>query len=781
MAEYRFLLNAVEVAVDADPKTSTLEVLRETLGVATCKAGCMPQGLCGCCTALIEGKPRLTCTLPIKSVAGKAVVTMDGLPEADRGLLAESFVRAGGTQCGYCTPGIVLSTWALLEGNPAPTRDEMSKALNTHICRCTGYSAIYAAMERAAAVRRGDADPLPPRDRPEGHDVTLGDRPYVDDLERPGMLYGGVVFAPVATGTVVGLDLDAARAIPGVVAVVARKAIGDRVTHVGDVVVGIAGSSPFVVRQAVAACKITADADLGATDLDTAPAVARGRRVEGRVDPALAAAAHRITETYRFAPTDPVYLEPEAALAVPVSNGFHVYSAGHDAAGEAAALTAAVGSPVRVFLVPSGGSYGGKQTLVVLETAVALARATEVPVRLALSMEDGMRVHPRRPGGTVEVTLGAGADGTLSAARLAVTLDGGVACIEPDRIVAMALGAFAWRCPNLDVSVSLVQTGNPSGGPVRGAGALAVAVAVDGALDRLATAVGEDGMALRRRNAEGDVALALAALQDAWDAAPGPKGVGVARVDGAGGAEVTLTVTGPDEVEIQCNVPELGQGRDEVLRGTLVALTGLPASSFVCAWADSAVVGAGAAGPVDGAARAAGEALMAGGGTLAERVGQRYTGTAAERAPAGVSASVAWLGPAGEVVEVHTVAVAGRDQDPRLVAELAEGAAHMGVGIALSEEVETKEGFGEGRLRYLGVLKSKVSPRLVGRAVGEGADARDISEAAVISPVGAVAGAVLAGDGVLRAAFPMKDSAAARGAGVRPPRPPPATPAAAAE
>lgn len=769
MAEsYRFVLNGAEVEVLAEPKTSSLEVLRESLGVHTCKAGCMPQGLCGCCTALIDGKPRLTCTLPVKSLLGKSVTTLDGVPAEDREVLAESFQRAGATQCGYCTPGILLSSWALLQNAPAPTPEEMTRALNQHLCRCTGYTAIYRAIERAAAVRRGEADPLAARPRPEGHDVALGDRPFVDDLERPGMVYGGVIFAPAAAGTVESIDLEAARAVPGVVAVLPLKAVGDGLAHAGEVVAAVAAESPYAVREAVKAAKVTVTPREAAEER----VIARGRRVELDLDAALAAAPVRVGDTFRFGFTDPVFLEPEAALAVPVGEGFHLYSPGHDAEAEAEALSAAMGVPVRVFLVPSGGSYGGKEPLGVQAVALALARELGRPVRVALGLEEGMRVHPRRPAATVEAEAGATADGELVGLRLRVRLDGGAWTHGADRLVAQALGAVAWHVPALEVEVEVRSSGAPGTAPIRGGAAIPVVVAVDALLDRIAAATGLDAMAVRRRNARGEAAAVLAALEEAWAGSTGARGLAVGRVDGSGGARVSLRVASADEVEVSCNVPELGQGRDEVLLRELVAATGLDGSVFTIAWGDSAWVGPGALAqsPVDRAAYAAGRALAEAGGPLAELVGRRFVGVDEERAPANYAASLVVLGETGAVESVLTAVGAGAGQDPRLVANLAEGAAHMGLGVAVSEEVDVKEGLPEGRFRFLGVLKPKGCAGFEGLAVTLGDAPRDISEVAVTTPPAATLNAVAAFEGKARTALPMKDSAAAKALGVKPPK-----------
>ncbi len=765
---FTFSLDGRPVTVDADPKAPALGVLREQLGVQGCKAGCSPQGLCGCCTVLIEGKPRLTCTLPTKSLAGKVITTLDGLPEADRDLLADSFVRAGATQCGYCTPGIVLSAWALLQGDASPGPEAVTRALNQHTCRCTGYTSIHAAIGAAAAVRRGEACPLPASARPEGRAIVLGERPYVDDLERPGMLHGALVLAPAARGRVTRLDLGDATAV-------ILRGVGDEVVHAGDVVAVVAAEDAAAARRAAAAAVV---------ELEEVPeaaegVVARGRRVDGDVAAALAACVHTVEATYTLAATDPVYLEPEAALAVPVmrddgSPGLVVYSQGHDASAEARALAEAVGVPVRVVLVPSGGSYGGKEAGTVQLAAARLAVETGRSVRVATTLEQGMRVHRRRPGAVVRVRAGCAADGAGLVLDVEATFDGGADTHAGDRIVGQALGAVPYA-GLLAVDARVVASAGSPTGPIRGAGGIAVAFGVERAIDGLAGRLGMDALELRRRNVEGEAVAVLAALAPAW--ADGSvdgvvrRGVGLARVDGSGGARVVLTVTGPASVEVQCNVPELGQGRDETLVGALVDATGLPAEVFEVAWGDSDVVGAGAlaSAPVAEAARRAGEALARAGGSLDGHVGARFVGEDAERGAPGWAAHVVGRDEAGVVRAVWTAVAVGDGQDPRLAARLAEGAAHMGVGIALSEEVEERAGLPEGRFRMLGVLKPKGSPALHVVPVVVGGGHREVSEVAVLAVPGAVAGALDA-EGAL-ARLPMRETAAAKAVGARQARP----------
>jgi aerobic-type carbon monoxide dehydrogenase small subunit (CoxS/CutS family) len=133
---------------------SLLEALRYVLGLTGSKQGC-DKGDCGACTVLVDGLPVLSCITPVHEAEGRAVTTVEGLATA-RGLhpLQEAFERLGAAQCGFCTPGILMSAQALLAQNAAPTRTEIKDALSGNLCRCTGYTKILDAIEAAAATMR---------------------------------------------------------------------------------------------------------------------------------------------------------------------------------------------------------------------------------------------------------------------------------------------------------------------------------------------------------------------------------------------------------------------------------------------------------------------------------------------------------------------------------------------------------------------------------------------------------------------------------------------------
>src|SRR5215470_12414012 len=145
-----FMLNGQPVSTDADPEWSLLTVLRDSFDLISPKNGCEPMGQCGCCTVLIDGKPRLSCTMKATHVSGKSVTTLEGLPEETRKQIADCFVHAGGVQCGFCIPGIAMRAHALCEKNATPTREEIANDLRAHLCWCKGYTKIVDAIDLVA-------------------------------------------------------------------------------------------------------------------------------------------------------------------------------------------------------------------------------------------------------------------------------------------------------------------------------------------------------------------------------------------------------------------------------------------------------------------------------------------------------------------------------------------------------------------------------------------------------------------------------------------------------
>jgi aerobic carbon-monoxide dehydrogenase small subunit len=151
----------VELTVNEEPReflaapgTTLLSALRETLGLTAAKRGC-GQGTCGTCTVLLDGEPVMSCLVPVETVDGATVNTLEGVagPDGELDAVQAAFLEGFATQCGFCTAGMIMAAEALLEANPRPTREDVIRAISGNVCRCTGYESIINAILDAAARR----------------------------------------------------------------------------------------------------------------------------------------------------------------------------------------------------------------------------------------------------------------------------------------------------------------------------------------------------------------------------------------------------------------------------------------------------------------------------------------------------------------------------------------------------------------------------------------------------------------------------------------------------
>jgi xanthine dehydrogenase molybdenum-binding subunit len=367
----------VQVELPNDPELTLLDVLRDFLGITSPKNGCQPQAQCGCCTVLMDGKAVLACALAPSKAEGKSITTLEGLDEAHRGQIADSFVQCGGVQCGFCIPGMAMRAVGLCEKNAAPSREEIAAALKPHLCRCTGYTQVVDSIETYAKLRRGEAhvgeslrdshlavsDKLPYVDdgsgkvgtslpRYTGHDAVLGDRKFIDDMTVPGMLYGAVRLADHPRAKVLEIDASRALALEGVHRVVTAAdvpgeryvglierdwpvfvAIGEQTRCTGDIIAGVVADSQRLARKAAQLIDIEYEVLEPVTDPNEAlkpgaPLVhpERGTNLlsksvlkRGDVDEAFRRSAHVIEDTYHTQRIEHLFLEPEACIAVPTS------------------------------------------------------------------------------------------------------------------------------------------------------------------------------------------------------------------------------------------------------------------------------------------------------------------------------------------------------------------------------------------------------------------------------------------------------------------------------
>ena len=216
-----FNLNGTPVSVRGD-HPHLLSALREELDVTSPKDGCSPSGQCGCCTVLVDGKAVVSCNLPLDKIAGKSVVTLEGIDADERRRFAEAFAACGGLQCGFCIPGIVVRAKSQIDKKGADLdRVAMAPHLGAHLCRCTGYVKILDAIEAVAKGKTFQpslgATVGASGAKYEAEELALGDRGYVDDMRIPGMLHAALHLTAHARADVTSIDTSAAAAADGVV------------------------------------------------------------------------------------------------------------------------------------------------------------------------------------------------------------------------------------------------------------------------------------------------------------------------------------------------------------------------------------------------------------------------------------------------------------------------------------------------------------------------------------------------------------------------------------
>ncbi len=370
-----FRLDGCEVSVE-DDDGSLLDALRERLGRRSVKDGCSPQGQCGCCTVWVDGAPRVACVTPVRRVAGRSVTTVDGLDPAVRGRWVDAFVRAGASQCGFCTPGILMRLVALEQRGRGPDEGAVRSALLAHLCRCTGWQSIVEAaalaMEPAAAAVEPRNAPTPAAAPP----AARGEDRHAWRCERRAAIEGA-----------------------------ARQRWGP------DVVLGGGG---FADDTAPPDALVVLGS--GAPSRVPAPSLVEARRSSGKVQGRNSTAALRhpvpLPEgdwalTLRTTWVEPAYLEPDASWCRP---------------GDPAA------SPLA-----NGGAFGGKRHSPVVGAAESLAAEHGRPVRVLWSREDVVRNGPKRP----PVAVGVRADGS-GVMRVGVTPGSPDLSAVHERVAAVA-------------------------------------------------------------------------------------------------------------------------------------------------------------------------------------------------------------------------------------------------------------------------------------------------------------------------------------------------------
>lgn len=549
-----FTLNGKPVNAALDASGTLLVYLREIAGLMGTKSGCQ-TGHCGACTVLLDGKPTRSCTLPLAKVEGKHVLTIEGL-QASGGTLhpiAQAFLDAGAVQCGFCTPAMILTTKALLDSRPHPSRMQIFQAFSHTYCRCTGYTKIIKAVELAGErldpgfpanlenleesviipQTFGDTSPsyamLGKRQADwDGIRKVTGQLGYADDLHMPSMLVARPVFSAYPHATIDALDYSQALCVPGVLAVLTAKDVpgvngfgmveadqpvlcATEVRFIGDVVALVVGESREAAEQGAGKVKVSYTPLAGIFSIDGSDAenhiLKEINHEKGDIqtvrkqDGLLHLKGHFETTWVEHA-----YLEPESVLAYPQNGKLVVKTptqAPFELRRQIAAVLAKPLDSVRIIVTPLGGGFGGKGDATVQPLAALAAELLQQPVKITLSRAESLVMSTKKHPYHMDYSIGLSQDGRLVYVDADLRSDGGAyANLSPrviDQSSIFAVGPY--RVDAARVRGRCFRTNNVLSSAMRGFGINQVSFAMEVLLDQAAEQLGMDPFELRERNA----------------------------------------------------------------------------------------------------------------------------------------------------------------------------------------------------------------------------------------------------------------------------------------
>lgn len=542
----KFILNGSQKEFTGDPEMSLLTYLREYEGIISPKDGCSPQAACGACTADLNGKAVLSCVILMKKVADGVVTTIEGLGAYRKKVFANAFAEKGGVQCGFCIPGIVMRSNALINKNADPSRAEVEQTLTPNLCRCTGYKKIIDSILYAAeAIRNEEEIPDPSGDgqigsrqpKYQAQKLVLGQHQYVDDIKLEGMVYGALKFSDHPRARVVNIDTRQAEALPGVMRVLTAEnvpgertiglirqdwplmiAVGETTRYVGDVLAGVVAETEAIARQAVAVIQVEYEVLEPVTDMHKAlesgaPKVHKDGNLlshtkikRGDMDKARLETAYLAQGVYETQRIEHGYMEPEVSIAYPREGSIEVLSQGqgiYDDRLQIAKLLDISLDKVRVILVPNGGGFGGKEDLSVQGHAALMAYLLGIPVKVRLNRDESIAMHPKRHPIWMDYKVGCDKDGKLTFVQVRFVGDTGAYASVGMKVLERAAGhaTGAYHVPVADIEAQAVYTNNVPCGAMRGFGVNQAAFGLESCLDELCEQGGFDRWQFRFDNA----------------------------------------------------------------------------------------------------------------------------------------------------------------------------------------------------------------------------------------------------------------------------------------
>ena len=543
--EITFTINGVRRTVKTADDVMLLDLLRDDLGLTGTKKGC-GNGECGACTVVVDGMPLASCLYPAVKVDGRNVSTVEGLGSRNKLHPLQSwFLKLGAVQCGFCTPGLLMSAKALLDRNPNPTREEATTAVVGNLCRCASYSKIVDAIMAAAAELRGET-PKGREEQPvagalgrsiikvDGIPKVTGDAKYAADLYRQGMLFGAMVVSPHPHAKILSIDAGPALAMEGVATVLTSKDIPginsygmiikdhaflpeDKVRHAGEPVAVVIAANEDLARRAAKEVLVSYEVLPSVFDpreamkpdavkiYDKGNIMIHRKIRKGDIEQGFEQADIVVERQFVTQTVDHAYLEPEAALAFWDGDMLvvHCCSQGpHYHRQEIARMLGFPVSRVRVIQATTGGGFGGKIDLS-LQHFVALGTyITGQPVKMIWTREESMLTSTKRHAFYLNYRFGASKNGRLTAAYAEIVGNtGSYASLGPavlTRSATMALGPY--DCPNVHVDSYGVYTNTQIAGAMRGFGAPQMSPCHEPLMDEIARKCSISPLDVRRIN-----------------------------------------------------------------------------------------------------------------------------------------------------------------------------------------------------------------------------------------------------------------------------------------
>ena len=542
---YSFVVNGVPCSTEEEKPL--LRYLRDELRLTSVKDGCS-EGACGTCTILVDGKAVKACVLSTKRAAGKEIVTVEGLSEAEREAFVYAFGAVGAVQCGFCIPGMVMAGKALLDQNPNPSEAEIKKAIRGNVCRCTGYKKIIEGIALAGAILRGEASVDPALEEGEDYgvgarafrtdvrDKVLGRGEYCDDLYLDGMAHASAVRSQYPRARVLDIDASAALALPGVLAVLTADDVphnkvghlqqdwdvmiakGDITRCVGDAVCLVVAENEAVLKQAKELVKVDYEPLEPVRTIQEARAadapslhpngnLCQQRHVtRGDARAALAQSKYVVTQSYRTPFTEHAFLEPECAVAFPYKDGVKVYTSDQGVYDTRKEISIMLGwEPERIVVENKlvGGGFGGKEDVSVQHLAVLAALRVNRPVKAKLTRQESINFHPKRHYMEGTFTLGCDENGIFTGLDCEIHFDTGAyaSLCGPvlERACTHSVGPYCYQ--NTDIRGFGWYTNNPPAGAFRGFGVCQSEFALESNINLLAEKVGISPWEIRFRNA----------------------------------------------------------------------------------------------------------------------------------------------------------------------------------------------------------------------------------------------------------------------------------------